>query len=103
MEINVGGDYLNADNCKTGDVVEFLDEGVKSVIKRANGEKEVYNFRVKCNSKEIIFTPSGKTLKQFVDAWGKESKNWVSKKFSVKIVAMEVQGKELNVIRANIL
>ena len=89
------GDYLNADTAKEGDIVEILDEGTKAKI----GEKEVLNIKCALNGKGTTYTPNRKSIKILRTAWGAETKDWIGRKFQVKFVFMEVQGKELQIIR----
>lgn len=103
MEIELQGEYLNSETAHAGDLVEMMDEGTKAQIKKGNELKEVYNFRVMCGNKELIYTPGIKALKQFVAAWGKDSAKWKGKKWQVKLVNIEVAGKEMCVIRPIIL
>ena len=99
MKIELGGDYLNSAICKDADIVEVTGEGEKSAIEKNGKTKEVYNIPVLLGSKKLVYTPGFKALKVLVEAWGDETKNWIGKKFQVKMVLMEVAGREMNVIR----
>lgn len=103
MEIEIQGEYLNSETAHAGDIVEIASEGEKAQIKKGNELKEVYNFRVLCGNRELTYTPGIKALKTFVKAWGKDSAKWKGKKFQVKLVDIEVAGKEMCVIRPVIL
>ena len=105
MEIEINDSkYLSASSTQTGDIVTIADEGIEAEIKQKDGTmKKVYNFKVVCNDKEYIYTPTIKTLKLFVMAWGKSSQAWIGKKFQVKHVTIEVAGKEMVVLRATIM
>lgn len=99
MDIDTKGDYLNSETAKQGDIVAIASEGVKADIKRGNEVKQVYNFDVTIAGRKYVYTPGIKALKAFVAAWGKDSKAWIGKTFEVKLVTIEVAGREMNVIR----
>lgn len=105
MEIEVNsGNYLNSKTAKEGDVVHFKSEGRKDKITLKDGrEKEVYNFEVSIDGKDLIYTPNNKSLELFVQEWGKDSKKWLGKEFKVKIVTMEIRGQEIEVVRPIVL
>jgi hypothetical protein len=97
--------YLSGKNCKEGDIVEFLNEGEKAEIEqRDKSRKKVYNFAVKLNgTTDYIYTPSSKALRAFIEVWGRNTTAWIGKKFQIKLVLMEIAGKEMNVIRPQFL
>ena len=65
-----------------------------------NGKKkEVNNFQVRINNKEYTYTPGFKALKALVAMFGDETKEWVGKKFQIKLVTMEAFGEERQIIR----
>ena len=83
MEIEFGGDYLNIESSKDGDIAEILNEGEWVEINVAGQKKKVFNIKVKINGKEMIYTPGTKPGKILVKSWGKDTKNWISKKFEI--------------------
>ncbi len=99
MELDFGGDFLNGETCKAGDIVTIKDAGVKAEIENKGKKKEVVNFAVEVNEKPLIYTPGKKAGKTLIDAWGKESNNWIGKQFTINIVLMEIAGVERKVIR----
>jgi len=100
MEIEIGGDYLNAESCKEGDIVTIAGEGVKSQIKTHEGKlKDVYNFPVVIGDRQLIYTPGMAALKELVKAYSSNSKEWIGKKFQVKIVTMLIRGQEVLVVK----
>jgi len=97
--INFGSSFLKADNCKTGNIVEILDEGNIQTIKTPEGtEKKVLNLTVKHEGEEKTFTPNRTNGKQLEDAWGKDTKNWKGKQFKIELCKAMIFGKSQNTI-----
>ena len=101
MEIEVNNsNFLNAKTCEAGDMVTFIDSGLKTQITLKDGKvKDVYNFTVSIDGKDLTYTPNNKALEMFVNEWGSNSDKWVGKQFKVKKVMLEIRGQELEVIR----
>lgn len=101
MKVNFGGNYLNADTAKDGDICEITAPGEEVEITVQGKTKKVPNIPVKLNGeRELIYSPGAKAGKKLVDAWGDETTEWVGRKFLVKIVTLEIGGKEQSVVRA---
>ncbi len=83
MEVDFGGDFLTIDSTKDGDIAEILDEGSKATLTFQGKSKDVINFKVRINGKELTYTPSNKQGKSLITAFGKETKKWISKKFQI--------------------
>lgn len=99
MEVEMG-EYLNAETSADGDIAEFTGEGEKGEIERDGKKKVVDNIPIKVNGKkELIFSPGKKATKSLVAAWGKETKNWIGKKFTIRHKEIESFGKEMTVVR----
>lgn len=92
--------YLSAENSENGDIITILDEGSKAMIKIQGSDKEklVYNFKVSNGRYELTYTPGTTAQKELMRAWGRETKNWVGKKFQVKIVEAMSFGKPKSLI-----
>lgn len=97
--------YLNKNTCSDGDIVEIVGEAVYGTLtdKRTQQTKKVLNIPVKCNNNELIYTPGAKTITQLVTTFGKQTKDWIGKKFQVKVVTIEAFGKEQEVIRVSFM
>ena len=87
VDLNELENYLNANSCTDGDIVEILNEGVIEAKQDAkSGRKyKVLNLSVRCGMLELIFSPNSDAQAILKDAWGNNTKAWVNKKFSVKI------------------
>jgi len=86
--------YLSVDSVENGEIITILDEGEYSTIKDAKGiEKSVINFRVNNGRYDLIYTPSVVAQKLLIKAYGRDTKDWVMKKFSVKLVDSMAFGK----------
>jgi hypothetical protein len=90
--------YLNVDNCEESDIITILDEGIKATLKMQDKEKTVYNFKVNNGRYDLTYTPGTTAQKELMKAWGRETKNWVNKKFQVKFVETFSFGKTKKMI-----
>lgn len=100
VEVDFGGDYLNAETSKDGDICEIMGEGAYEEKEIKGKKKKLFNLPVRLNgTKDLIYTPGAKAGKELMRAWGKDSKNWIGKKFQIKIVTVEVAGNEMDVVR----
>lgn len=75
------GDFLNFESTEDGDIVEIISEGKVEFNKTL--QKEMYNIKVRKNGKEMTYSPNNTSGRLLQDAFGKDDKNWVGKKFSV--------------------
>lgn len=91
--------YLNGTTASEGDICVILGEGEIQEIEDENGKKKILNIPVECGSKKLIYTPGAKAVKILQEVWGKETKNWIGKKFQVKLVLMQIGNREINVIK----
>lgn len=83
------GDYLNFESSTDGDIIEILDEGkneYNDVLK-----KHMFNLHVRRNDKVMTYSPNNSSGRLLQEAFGKDSKDWVGKKFQI----VHVQGKML--------
>lgn len=82
------GNFLNAENCKQGDVVEIAGEGAyeERVNPQTQKKFRVLNVPVLLGGRELIFTPSFDNGRRLVQSWGAETKGWIGKKATVQIV-----------------
>ena len=88
------GNFLKAEDCKGGEIVEFLDGGQMEEIVTPEGKsKMVLNFQVKINDVEKTFTPNKGNGNIFVEAWGEDSEGWIGKKFKIALTKVKVFGK----------
>ena len=85
------GNFLKAEDCKGGEVVEFLDEGEVTEIMTPEGKsKAVMNFQVLVDGKEKTFTPNRSNGDILLEAFGE---NWEGKKFKIELTKVRVFGK----------
>lgn len=95
------GNFLKAEDCKGGEIVEFLDGGsMEEIISPEGKTKAVLNFQVKINGNEKTFTPNKGNGNAFVEAWGDDSEGWIGKKFKIALTKVMVFGKRKNSIVA---
>lgn len=86
--------YLNEKSAKEGDIVEIKGEGnAEDKEDIANQRKyKVLNLPVLMNGRELTYTPNKTAVNLFQKAWGKETKDWVGKKFSIKFYPVTAFG-----------
>ena len=79
--------YLNESSCKDGDVVEILNEGViESKVDTQSGRKyKLLNLGVRCGLLELVYSPNKDAQEVLVKAYGKDTKQWIGRKFVVQI------------------
>jgi len=99
MILELSGDYLKAEDCKGGEIVEFIDAGVEAELTSPEGKtKKVVNFRIEVNKEAKQYTPNRTALEMFLTTWGKDTLKWIGKKFEVTLVQVNVFGKLKNSI-----
>lgn len=77
--------FLNIDMVKDGDILEFVDEGEIVPAEKSPFGKDTFRIRVKLPDGTIkIWTLNKITIRNLMDAYGDDSKNWVNKKVRVK-------------------
>ena len=75
------GDFVNFESTEDGDIVTILDEGkieYNDILK-----KDMFNLSVEVGGKRKTYSPNNKAGKSLQDAFGKDSKGWVGKQFTV--------------------
>ena len=92
------GDYLKAEDCKGGEICEFLDEGEINELTSPEGKvKNVLNFQVTfdvANKKlEKTFTPNKSNGNVLVEAFGEDTSKWMGRQFKIELVKTKVFGK----------
>lgn len=79
--------FLNDKSCKDGDIVEILEEG--SIEEKTDAitknSYRVLNLPVSLNGRKLLFTPNKDAVLELSKAYGKDSKEWKGKKFTVKL------------------
>lgn len=75
------GDFLTIKSTQDGDICEIMDEGQEQ-FSQALGKK-LFNIKVKKNDKVFTWTPNNEAGRSLQTAWGKDSKNWIGKKFQI--------------------
>ena len=83
VEADFGGDFLNYEGSTDGDIAEITGEGEYGELEFQGRKKKVLNLPVKVNGKEKIYTPGMKAGRQLVKAFGKDTVDWVDKKFQI--------------------
>ena len=81
------GDYLNFDGTQDSEIWEITSECKLEFSKQLN--KSLWNVRVKNGEIEKTFSPNLAQGKSLQETFGKESKDWIGKKFQI----IHVEGK----------
>ena len=95
--------YLNDKSAKLNDIVEVTGEGLIEITTDDSGKtKKNLQIPVLVNGKlKLIYSPGKTARKPLETAWGTDTKNWIGKKFQIRIVLVERGGSEMKVIRIN--
>lgn len=83
VEADFGGDFLNYDSTKDGDIFVITGEGEYGELEFQGKKKRVLNIPVELNGRGLTYTPGMKAGKALVKAFGKETKSWVGKRVQV--------------------
>lgn len=78
---NFSGDYLNFESTEDGDVCEILDEGVEEfndILK-----KKMFNVKIRKGDKIMTYSPNNTSGRLLQQVFGKDTKDWIGKKFQV--------------------
>jgi len=95
------GNFLKAEECKGGEIVEILTEGELEEIQTPDGKtKSVLNYNVAVNGQEKKWTPNQTNGNILISAFGDDDAKWVGKKFKVTLAKISVFGKVKNSIVA---
>ena len=95
VETDFSGNFTNERNCKEGDIGTVLTEGAVEEKENLQGDKYIQlTFKVEINKKELEHSPRTKEGQKLQDAWGIDSKDWVGKQFTCKIVHYRAYGQE---------
>jgi hypothetical protein len=81
MQVDFSGDFVSFDSTQDGDIAEILDEG--KVEYNETLKKDMFNLKVSLNGKQKIYSPNNTSGRALQDAFGKESKDWIGKKFQI--------------------
>jgi hypothetical protein len=75
------GDFLNYDGSNDGDICIILDEG-KVEFNEAL-KKNMFNLHVEKNGKTLTYSPNNTAGRALTEAFGRDTKEWIGKKFSI--------------------
>jgi hypothetical protein len=86
VEVDFSGNFLNSDNCKANDLGIFVNEG-EMKPRSANGNTwNQLTMTVNVAEKEYAHSFRSAEGKRFQEAYGKDTKDWVEKKFKVVFI-----------------
>ena len=75
------GDFLNFDSTQDGDIVEIMEEG--KIEFNQTLKKNLFNISVKKGDKVLVYSPNNTAGRELQKAYGKDSKEWIGKKFQI--------------------
>lgn len=75
------GDYLNYDSTEDGQVATILDEG--RVEHSETLKKDMFNISVEVNGNKKTYSPNNTAGRALQLAFGKDSKDWIGKQFTI--------------------
>ena len=83
VEVDFSGNFTNADNCEANKIGVFIDEGeLKDRTANGNTWKQSV-MTVEVDQKQLKHSFRSSEGKRFQDEYGKDTKEWVGKKFKV--------------------
>jgi len=89
------GNFLKAEDCKGGEIVEILETGSIEEIRNPEGQvKSVLNYLIKVDEVEKQWTPNKANGLILIEAWGEDDEAWKGKAFQIKLVDTIVFGKK---------
>ncbi len=83
VKAEFGGDYVCVDSTQDGDIGVIIGKPEFGELTFQGKTKQVTNIPVEINNKKLTYTPTNKTGKTLVKAWGDEMDTWVGMKFEV--------------------
>lgn len=91
--------FLNDKSAKESDIVEITGAG-EIETKKDSREKtyKVLNLPVRCNGRELIYSPNSDAMKVLKKAFGTKTEDWIGKKFQIKIYPKTAFGQTNNAI-----
>lgn len=93
MEVDFSGNYTNSENCHENDIGTITSEGEQEEKESFAGKKYMQTtIDVELNGKELVHTIGITEGKALVAVWGKETKEWIGKKFKCHVVRYVSQG-----------
>lgn len=93
--VDFSGNFLNAENCKIGDVGVFLDEG-KLTDRSKNGKSwKQLNITVEVNHKQYTHSFRSAEGKRFQIIYGEDTKKWIGKQFKITFVPYVDEDKKI--------
>lgn len=101
VEVDFSGNYLNADNCKAGDVGVFIDEGEMKPRTANNKTWDQLSITVQVAEKDYTHGFRSAEGRRFQEVYGKDTKDWIGKKFQIVFIPW-VDKNDNNVIKQNV-
>ena len=86
VEVNFSGNFLSAENCKANDVGVFVDEGTLNERSKNGKTWNQLSISVEVGEKKYNHSFRSSEGKRFQEAYGKETKNWIGKKFKITFI-----------------
>lgn len=99
----LGGKFLKVADCKAGDVIKFLDEGVweeSRSFKNDDGTpKHQCQFQIEHAGEEKTITLNKTNREALIASWGRDTAKWIGKTAEIMLKEVEVAGEDKTVIR----
>ena len=85
--------WLRPSDVHDGDIVTIIEEGRKRDANETPFNRAVFEIAVRLPSgEEKIWTMNRTTQRRCIEAWGKETKNWIGKKLRIELREQSVKG-----------
>jgi len=106
-EMILGGKFLKVADCKTGDKIKILDEGVweeSRSFKNDDGTpKHQCQFQIEHAGEEKTITLNKTNREALIAVWGRDTAKWIGKEAEITLKEVEVAGEDKTVIRLKAL
>lgn len=106
MKLSTGGEnknFLNASNCKSGDIITVLDSGVKEPSKKfnyPNGNPKIqYNFKVKMSGKDYTLSMNKFSRDEMIKVYGEDTEGWIGKNAKITIEPVRSLGTNMIILQ----
>lgn len=98
MIVDFSGDFLNYESSQDGDICVILSEG--EIKYNETLKKDMFNIKVEVRGKTMTFSPNQTTGRALQDAFGKDSKDWIGKKFEILHIDKKMKIRPIKEVKA---
>lgn len=94
--------FLKAEHCKDGDIINFMDAGIISDKEFTNDNvketKAILELGIEINGDKKTYSPNKTTIGILTKAWGADTEAWVGRQGRVTLVPSPL-GKDMLIVK----